>query len=119
MMRVSYAGESFVTTDGVADALLRLVAALGANHTSARIEVPVLALAREGSVEVIQLVAGPASAIVCRSAGPDVQTSVGFDQVAAIDRLNASADALTEPVGVVYAHPYGETIFDFDGLDSI
>ncbi|UFS59704.1 hypothetical protein [Subtercola endophyticus] len=48
MRRISYAGESFVTSDGVADALLRLIAALGVNHTSAAVEIPVFHVRQGG-----------------------------------------------------------------------
>ncbi|MCU1480851.1 MAG: hypothetical protein JWQ19_1637 [Subtercola sp.] len=96
MRRISYAGESFVTSDGVADALLRLIAALGVNHTSAAVEIPVFrvrqggrtlgsrasaSLSRAGraghalagrrapgalQVEMVRLVAGSSTAMVSR-----------------------------------------------------
>jgi hypothetical protein len=145
MRRISYAGESFVTTDGVADALLRLVAALGANHTAAAIEVPVFAVRRRGRdavergraigaagsgaeadgaphVEIVRLVAGPASEMVSRhdDGGDDsVDAEFSAEAAEAVVRLNARTEALGESRTVIHAHPHGKVEFDFDGLESL
>ncbi|GGF17392.1 hypothetical protein [Subtercola lobariae] len=143
MRRISYAGESFVTTDGVADALLRLVAALGANHTAAAIEVPAFVVGRgrggdrgrqreaaasvelggEGpAVELVRLVAGPSSEMISRqhdAAEEALAAEFSAEASAAIVRLNARTTALGVPRAVIHAHPQGKVEFDFDGLESL
>lgn len=120
MKKISYAGESFVTTDGVADALVRFVAALGANHTSAAVEVP--ALSESNSVEIVQLVVGPSSAMVSRPVPlmqDEVTEATQADMSSAAARLNAGTEALTVPRHVVYAEPHGTGGYDFEGLELL
>lgn len=122
MKKISYAGESFVTTDGVADALMRFVAALGANHTSASVEVP--ALSSSNTVEIVQLVVGPSSSMVSRpiasaTADGDAEATEADDMTKAAARLNAGTEALTVPRHVVYAEPHGTGGYDFEGLESL
>ncbi|MBG6059679.1 hypothetical protein RCH16_002029 [Cryobacterium sp. MP_M5] len=40
MKRISYGGASFLTPDGVADALLELVTALGISHANETLDLP-------------------------------------------------------------------------------
>ncbi|PPF79646.1 hypothetical protein C5B96_12285 [Subtercola sp. Z020] len=120
MKKISYAGESFVTSDGVADALLRFVAALGANHTSASVEIPAVSSSEE--MELVQLVVGPTSEIVSRpdtSSRPVSSEPVQADMRQAVARLEASTDALTVARNVVYAQPQRFAGYDFEGLESL
>ncbi|RFA13835.1 hypothetical protein B7R22_11460 [Subtercola boreus] len=121
MKKISYAGESFVTFDGVADALLRFVAALGANHTSASVEIPSYSTKEE--VELVQFVVGPSSAIFIR---PDSSTSLLESDASANDtarsavaRLDADTEALTIARNVVYAQPQGFVGYDFEGIEAL
>ncbi|RFA09883.1 hypothetical protein B7R54_12225 [Subtercola boreus] len=120
MKKISYAGESFVTSDGVADALLRYVAALGANHTSASIEIPTYSALDE--LELVQLVVGPSSEILSR---PDPSTARGETaspddpERNAVARLDARTMALTVTRNVVYAQPQGSGGYDFEELESL
>ncbi|MGY4857268.1 hypothetical protein [Cryobacterium sp. AP23] len=86
MKRVSYCGESFLTTDGAADALLALVVAFPGGHSSELLELP--ALNSDGDEMVVQLLVGPGSELVsvpeASTAGePDTHATVAY----LIDRL--------------------------------
>ncbi|MCU1482135.1 MAG: hypothetical protein JWQ19_2921 [Subtercola sp.] len=112
MKRISYSGGSFLTTDGVADALLHFVAALGSSHRAEAIEIPVMR--DDGEEDTVQLVIGPASELV------SVTESTAFsapDSRDAIARLNALTDSLRVPHPVATKDPGAATAdFDFDDL---
>ncbi|MGO4691478.1 hypothetical protein [Glaciibacter sp. 2TAF33] len=95
MKRVSYAGESFLTTDSVADALVDLTAALGRSQNADVVEVP--AVDTNGDVLTVRLVVGPASqlsAVHVESGYPDPDTgdTVGRlqDRVRTLDHPNVA-----------------------------
>src|ERR1700710_1856719 len=92
MKRISYSGGSFLTTDGVADALLHFVAALGSSHRAEAIEIPVVH--DDGEADTVQLVIGPASELV--SIGESTTFS-DPDSQEAIASLNARTDSLRVP----------------------
>jgi len=62
MKRVSYCGESFLTTDEGADALLHFVAALDDRHESELVEMP--AVQRDGRTMTVQLIVGSTSELI-------------------------------------------------------
>lgn len=64
MKSISYAGLSFETADGVADALLRLATALGVNEKAETVEIPIVE--EGGTLNMVQLVIGPASQFISR-----------------------------------------------------
>jgi hypothetical protein len=112
MKRVSYAGESFLTTDTVADALVDLTAALGRTKNAEVVEVPAVDL--EGKMQAVRLVVGPASQIVTIH----VESLYGEPEVGdAVTRLRAQAQATDRPNVAVTSSPRG-AIFDVDELDS-
>ena len=116
MKRVSYAGVSFLTTDGVADALLRFVAALGLKQKAETVEIP--AVGDRGDMVPVQLVIGPASALVSMPETSDIEDP---DTSAAISSLNRRADALARPRAVAYLDQSGgeRQFYDEDGLESM
>jgi hypothetical protein len=116
MKRVSYAGVSFLTTDGVADALLRFVAALGLRHNAETVEIP--AVGDRGDMVPVQLVIGPASELVSMPETSDMDEP---DTSAVITSLNRRTDALSRPRAVAYEEqPWGQRQFyDEDGLESM
>jgi hypothetical protein len=59
MRRVTYAGESFVTTDDVADALFDFIAALDRGSAGESIEIP--ALTAVGEVQSVRMLVWPGS----------------------------------------------------------
>jgi hypothetical protein len=76
MKRITYAGETLVTSDEVADALTVLASALGTAQKSATVEIPVFD--EDGSSEIASLVIGPASELVAvplKSPGTDPETT--------------------------------------------
>jgi len=64
MQKITYAGESFLTADSVATALLDFAAALAGAISAEPVEVPVVA--EDGTPGRVQIVLGPASQIVTR-----------------------------------------------------
>ncbi|WP_440708417.1 hypothetical protein [Herbiconiux sp. YIM B11900] len=62
MKTVSYVGLTFQTADAIADALLRLAAALGQNERAETVEIPVVE--SDGRLSSVQLVVGPASQFI-------------------------------------------------------
>jgi len=62
MKRVSYCGDSFLTTDGAADALLELVVAFPGGHDSELFAMP--AVNSDGDEMVVQVVVGPGSELI-------------------------------------------------------
>jgi hypothetical protein len=112
MKRVSYAGESFLTTDTVADALVDLTAALGRTQKAEVVEVP--AVDREGKIQAVRLVVGPASQIVAIH----VDSRYGEPEVGdTVTRLRAQARATDRPNVAMTSSAEG-AIFDVDELDS-
>jgi len=61
MKLIHYAGETFLTGDGVADALLDYATALARRARADRVELPVLS---DGELGLIEIVLGPASQLV-------------------------------------------------------
>lgn len=59
MRRVTYAGESFVTTDDVADALFDFIAALDRGSAGESIEIP--ALTTRGGIQSVRMLVWPGS----------------------------------------------------------
>jgi hypothetical protein len=62
MKRVSYAGQSFLTTDAVADALVDLTAAISRGHKAEIVEVPVID--ERGQTQPARLVLDPSSHLI-------------------------------------------------------
>lgn len=98
MKQVTYAGTTFTTGTAIADALLGLVEALGANGASASVHLP--ALGDDGEIRDVDIVVGPASEVVAMtvpSAQPelvDVETVAGFEKrVRELDHPRAVASS--------------------------
>lgn len=115
MKRVSYAGESFLTPDEVADALVDLTAALGRVQKAEAVELP--ALDDEGRSQPVRLVLGPASQILAvhedtRYAEPDIGDTVER-LIAKTRQTDARNIAVVAP-----AHLSTSAFFDIDDVDS-
>jgi hypothetical protein len=109
MKRISYCGESFLTTDGAADALLMLVVALPQGYNSEMLEVP--AVGDDGNTMIVQLVVGPTSELISipeetRSGEPDTAEVVAYLR----DRL----DALAAPREYAYSAALASAEYDWD-----
>lgn len=116
MKRVSYAGVSFLTTDGVADALLRFVAALGLKQKAETVEIP--AVGDRGDMVPVQLVIGPASELVSMPESSDIEEP---DTSATITNLDRRTNAIAHPRGVAFAHSRDtdRQFYDEDGLEAM
>ncbi|MEF2977163.1 hypothetical protein [Subtercola sp. YIM 133946] len=112
MKRISYSGGSFVTTDGVADALLHFVAALGSSHRAEAVEIPVIDA--DGEADTVQLVIGPASELVSVS---ERTTFAEPDSTLAVAHLRRRTDllAVPRPVATAGGNP-ASADYDFDDL---
>lgn len=76
MRRVSYAGETFITSDEVADAVLEYAAALSNADRAATLEVPTIG---EGGPTTVKLLIGPASQVVSEPVAGEAVTSEGAE----------------------------------------
>jgi hypothetical protein len=113
MKRITYAGQSFLTADRAADALVNLTAALGQAQNAEVVEMP--AVDREGVTRQVRLVIGPASQL---AAVPEDST---FDEPEARDVI-AHLEERTRALGRQYgsAGSYRTSSeFDLDELDGI
>jgi hypothetical protein len=98
MKRIAYCGESFLTTDGAADALLELVVAFPDGHASELFELP--ALNRDGDEMVVQVVVGPGSELVSM---PEVSGMVEPDTLSTVAYLRGRTRELTVPNELSYS----------------
>lgn len=76
---MTYAGESFLTGDEIADAVLAYARALAERATAATIEIPIRH--EDGSSSQIAILIGPASQIVAEPAAADGEELVDADLV--------------------------------------
>lgn len=65
MRKVSYGGESFVTSDEAADALLDFAAAAALDEFAAVVQIP--ALSETGGTSTVKLILGPSSELLTSS----------------------------------------------------
>jgi hypothetical protein len=113
MKRVTYAGETFVTTDPVADALVDYAAALGRSGRAEVVELP--AVDDHGEPHQVRLVIGPAS----QMSAVDVETEFTHLEVGdTVARLQTQARTLEQPnVAAMTSAPI-TSIFDDEEFES-
>ncbi len=98
MKRVSYCGESFLTTDGAADALLELVVAFPGGHDSELFQLP--AVNSDGDEMVVQVVVGPGSELI---SVPEKSTAGEPDTLETVAYLRDRMRTLTFPIELTYS----------------
>ena len=98
MKRVSYCGESFLTTDGAADALLELVVAFPGGHDSELLQLP--AVNSDGDEMVVQVVVGPGSELI---SVPEESTAGEPDTIETVAYLRDRMRTLTIPPDLTYS----------------
>jgi hypothetical protein len=113
MKRVTYAGESFLTADAVADALVDLTAALGRAADSEVVEMP--AVDGEGVARPVRLVIGPASQLV---AVPEESAFEEPDGDAVVAELEARTRAMRARFGYHTSYQSAPD-YDLDELDGM
>ncbi|MDJ0324608.1 hypothetical protein QMG61_12660 [Cryobacterium sp. PH31-AA6] len=115
MKRVTYCGRSFLTTDGVADALLRLAVALPAGHSSELVELP--ALTDHGDSVLVQLVVAPGSEFLSL---PEKTRAKDPDTVDAIDYLRERTLALLTGAEPEYEQAFADAgMLSDNGWDDL
>ena len=115
MMRVNYAGASFLTSDDVAKGLFEFVAALGERHEAESLAVP--AFAEDGKAVLVHLVVGPASELV---GVPEESVLEEPNTVDFVSQLHKRTLALSSPRPVVDTEAEGfHTTYDWNDLESL
>ena len=114
MKRVSYAGETFLTTDAVADALVDLTAVLGRSHKAEVVELS--AVDENGETREVRLVVGPASQISAVHVETEYEEPDTGDTV---KRLQARARSLEHPNVATMTQAPNTSIFEDEDLESL
>jgi len=83
MKQLTYAGKSFITGSDIADAVVRLTAALGISSETAAVTIPVMD--ENGHVTTADLVLGPATEILAIAVTSDFAEIVDADVVTLLD----------------------------------
>lgn len=109
MKRVSYAGETFLTADDAADALVHLTAALGIAQNAQVVELPTVD--GRGNVRIVLLVVGPASQLV---AIPEDSVYEEPESSALVADLEARTRAMRANYGQALASQGSISDFDLD-----
>ena len=117
MRKITYASESFVTSDQVAEALVMFATALAQSGTSDAVSVPVID--SEGKPAVVDLVVGPASEMISvpadTSDGPGLIVGTAVEELlqrAAEVRLRHGSTLEDAPKAL----PLQDDLPDIDGL---
>ncbi len=113
MKRVSYAGESFLTSDTTADALVHLTAALGKAQNAQVVELPTVD--QRGQVQIVLLVVGPSSQLV---AVPEESPFEEPDSTAIVADLEARTRAMRANYSGVLSSQGSISDYDMDELDQ-
>lgn len=109
MKAIHYAGETVLTGDAIADALVLYAGALARRETAAAVEIPVRY--PDGSVNEASVLLGPASQIVAVPAHSDYEELVDEDLVA---WLVHQTRTLENPRPQLSADGDGSVVDDFD-----
>lgn len=109
MKRISYCGDSFLTTDGAADALLALVVALPDGHDSELLELP--AVNSDGDEMVVQVVVGPGSELI---SVPEESTAGEPDTLETVAYLQGRMHTITLPRELNYSEASSFAEYEWD-----
>jgi len=109
MKAIHYAGETVLTGDAIADALVVYAGALARRETAATVEIPVRY--PDGSVNRAGILLGPASQIVVVPEHSELEEIVDDDLVA---WLQQQTRALEDPRPQVASEDDGSDIDDLD-----
>ncbi|WP_394768956.1 hypothetical protein [Lacisediminihabitans sp.] len=101
MKIVSYGGESFITSDDAAEALLLFAAAAAINNIAEVIEVP--SLRDDGRLITVSLVIGPASELIAFDVDSDFDEPDTSDSVRLLRERAATLGASSH---VLHASPF-------------
>jgi len=101
MKQITYAGKSFVTGTDLADAVMRLTAALGLSRETAGVTIP--AMDENGHITTADLVLGPATEVLAIAIDSDQEEIVDVEVVAQLDERTRRLEptrtiASTDPI---------------------
>jgi hypothetical protein len=101
MKRVAYGGESFITSDEAAEALLAFAAAAAMSEVAEVIAVP--SVRDDGAMVVVELVIGPSSELITypvdsRFAEPDTRSSTAALRARASELISSNPHATGGPI---------------------
>ncbi len=113
MKRVSYAGETFLTADDAADALVHLTAALGKAQNAQVVELPTVDA--NGTLRIVLLVVGPASQLV---ATPEDSVYEEPDSSVIVAELEARTRAMRVNYGQALASQGAISDYELDEYDQ-
>lgn len=114
MKRVSCCSGSFLTTDGAADALLRLVAVLENGDNSEMFEIP--AVNNDGETVIVHILAGPRSEFLSI---PEETAFEDPDTTAVVSYLRDRAHALSAPRQSVFTDTSMFPDYDWDDMHPL
>lgn len=113
MKRISYCGESFLTTSEGADALLSFVATCDNRHNSELVEMP--AVQNDGRAVTVQMIVGSMSELISIPEGGRWE---GPDTTDAVAQLRDRALLLSAQPGEDYSGDYAASAMEY-GWDDI
>jgi hypothetical protein len=114
MKKVTYSGDSFVTTDAAAAALVDFAAALAHHKASESVILPVVDA--RGNLAEVRLLVGPSSELIC------VPEDSPFDEpdvAAAVADLEARTVAMEADARPATAQPYASVPPGLDIADQL
>lgn len=114
MKRISYCGDSFLTTDGAADALLALVVAFPGGHDHELLELP--AVNSDGDEMVVQVVVGPGSELI---SVPEESTAGEPDTLATVAYLRGRIHTIPLPNELTYSEASSFAEYEWDTRNVI
>lgn len=112
MKLIHYAGQQFLTSNSIADALLDYAAALARRGRADRVSIPVLS---DGAVSEVDVLIGPASQVVAEIV-EDVGDGPQDDQL--VDDLRRRTALLHDPRPVVSSGDAAQTVDGYELPDE-
>ncbi|MDQ1597367.1 MAG: hypothetical protein QOI70_791 [Microbacteriaceae bacterium] len=117
MKRVAYGGESFITSDEAAEALLAFAAAAAMSDVAEVVPVP--SVRDDGAVVVVELVIGPSSELITspvdsRFPEPDTRSSTAALRARASELISSNPHATG---GAIHGQDLDSSDRDLDSSD--
>ncbi|QYF75191.1 hypothetical protein [Cryobacterium sp. PAMC25264] len=111
MKRISYCGDSFLTSDRAADALLELVVTFPGDHDPELLELP--AVNSAGSEIVVHVVVGPGSELI---SVPEETTAGEPDTLETVAYLRRRMHAMSVHRNLSYSEASSFAEYEWDAL---
>lgn len=111
MKRILYATGSVLTSDRIADAVVRYASVLAGAGTADSIRFPVV---KNGEPGFVEMLIGPASELMVEEAGED--PSAGFDDAAFLADMQARGERVSHPPAIKPGASRTEDLSAFDDI---